>query len=62
MLGAMLPKTRSLKKYVIFPCCLLVFGALEEVVVYKSDLIANDYVRVAALMAFYAFGIALLAF
>lgn len=58
----MLPNTRSLKKYVIFPCCLLVFGALEEVVVYKSDLITNDYARVAAMMAFYAFGIALLAF
>jgi cytochrome c biogenesis protein CcdA len=58
----MLPKTRSIKKYVIFPCCLLVFGALEEVVVYKSDLITNDYLRVAALMVFYAFGISLLAF
>jgi hypothetical protein len=58
----MTPKTRSLKKYVIFPCCLLIFGALEEVVVYKSDLITNDYIRVATLMAFYAFGISFLAF
>ena len=58
----MVPKTRSLKKFIIFPCCLLVFGALEEVVVYKSDLISNDYIRVAAMMFFYAFGISLLAF
>ena len=58
----MLPKTRSIKKFVIFPCCLLLFGAVEEVVVYKSDLITNDYIRVASLMAFYAFGISLLAF
>ena len=54
--------TRSLKKYIIFPCCLLIFGAVEEVVIYKSDLIANEYLRVAAMMFFYAFGITLLAF
>lgn len=54
--------TGTLKKYVIFPCCVLVFGALEEVVVYKSDIISNDYLRVGAMMAFYAFGISLLAF
>lgn len=58
----MKPGTRSLKKYVIFPCCLLVFGVLEEIVVYLSAGIANDHLRVAAMMAFYAFGIALLAF
>ena len=56
------PGTRSLKKFIIFPCCLLIFGALEEVVDYKSAFIRNDYLRVGALMAFYAFGIALLAF
>ena len=56
------PGTRSLKKYVIFPCCILIFGAVEEVVIYKSDLITNDYIRVAAMMAFYAFGISILAF
>lgn len=58
----MLPRTRSLKKYVIFPCCLLLFGALEEVVAYKSEGIPSQHLRVAAMMAFYAFGIALLAF
>lgn len=58
----MKPGTRSLKKYIIFPCCLLIFGAVEEVVVYKSEVIANDHFRVAAMMAFYAFGIALIAF
>ena len=58
----MKPGTRSLKKYVIFPCCLLIFGAVEEVVVYKSSVIANDYLRVAGMMFFYAFGIALIAF
>ncbi|MGC9452122.1 MAG: hypothetical protein ACP5I4_11815 [Oceanipulchritudo sp.] len=56
------PGTRQLKKYVIFPCILLIFGAVEEVVVYKSDVIANEYLRVAAMMFFYAFGIALLAY
>ena len=30
--------------------------------VYKSELIASDYIRVAAMMAFYAFGISFLAF
>lgn len=58
----MKPGTRTLKKYVIFPCCLLIFGAVEEVVVYKSTVIANDHLRVAAMMFFYAFGIALIAF
>ena len=60
--GMKKPGTRSLKKYVIFPCCLLIFGAVEEVVTYKSYLITNDYIRVAAMMAFYAFGISILAF
>lgn len=54
--------TRSLKKYIIFPCCLLIFGAVEEVVVYKSEIIANPHLRVGAMMVFYAFGIALIAF
>lgn len=56
------PGTRSLKKYVIFPCCLLLFGAIEEVFVYKSAVISNLHLRVAALMAFYAFGISVVAF
>ena len=56
------PATRHLKKYIIFPCCLLIFGAIEEVVNYKSDVIANEYLRVAAMMFFYAFGISLLAY
>lgn len=56
------PGTRHLKKYVIFPCCLLIFGAIEEVVSYKSDAIVNEYLRVAAMMLFYAFGISLLAY
>lgn len=56
------PGTRTLKKYIIFPCCLLIFGTIEEVVEYKSDLLANPYLRVAAMMFFYAFGIALIAF
>jgi hypothetical protein len=55
-------KTRSLKKYVIFPCCVLVFGILEEIATYKSVLIPNAYVRVGALMAFFAFGIAVIAY
>lgn len=53
---------RSLKKYVIFPCCVLLFGAVEEVVTYKSDFITNDYLRVAAIMSFFAFGISVLAY
>lgn len=56
------PGTRSIKKYVIFPCCVLIFGAVEEVVIYKSYLITNDYIRVGAMMAFFAFGISILAF
>ena len=56
------PGTRTLKKYVIFPCCLLIFGAVEEIVEYKSALFTNPYLRVAAMMFFYAFGIALIAF
>ena len=56
------PGTRSLKKFVIFPCCLLLFGALEEVLVYKSAVIENTYIRVGTTMAFYAFGIMLIAF
>jgi len=58
----MYPGTRSLKKYVIFPCCLLVFGVMEEIVVYKSDAMTNDYLRVALIMVLFAFGISLLAF
>ena len=58
----MKPGTRTLKKYVIFPCCLLIFGTIEEVVEYKSALIANPWLRVGAMMFFYAFGIALIAF
>lgn len=54
--------TRSLKKYIIFPCCLLIFGALEELFVYKTEVIANPYLQVGALMIFFAFGIALLAY
>jgi hypothetical protein len=54
--------TRSLKKYVIFPCCLLIFGAIEEVADYKSVMIPNTYLRVAVMMSFYAFGISLLAY
>ena len=56
------PGTRTLKKYVIFPCCLLIFGTIEEVVEYKSSVVDNNTLRVAAMMFFYAFGIALIAF
>jgi len=56
------PSVRSFKRYVILPCLVLVFGALEEVVVYKAQLIHNLHLRVAAAMAFFAFGISLIAF
>jgi len=58
----MKPGTRSLKKYVIFPCVLLIFGTVQEVVDYKSTIIENAYLRVAALMVFYAFGISIVAY
>jgi len=58
----MKPGTRTLKKYVIFPCCLLLFGTIEEVVEYKSSIIDNPHLQVLAMMAFYAFGISLIAF
>lgn len=51
-----------MKRYVIFPCCLLIFGAVEEVLDYKSQVIENDYLRVGLVMLFYAFGISLLAY
>lgn len=55
-------KKRSLKKYVIFPCCILIFGVIEELATYKADLIPNDHVRVLALMTFFAFGISIIAY
>ena len=61
-LEGMKPGTRSLKKYIIFPCCLLIFGAVEEVMDYKSEVIQNAYLRVALVMLFYAFGISIIAY
>lgn len=58
----MRPGTRTLKKYIIFPCCVLLFGTIEEVAAYKSSIIANPHLQVLAIMAFYAFGISLIAF
>ena len=55
-------KKRSLKKYVIFPCCILIFGVLEELATYKATLIPNDYIRVFVLMSFFAFGISIIAY
>jgi len=58
----MKPGTYTLRKYIIFPCCLLLFGTIEEVAAYKSSVIANPHLQVLAMMAFYAFGISLIAF
>ncbi|NDV62931.1 hypothetical protein G0Q06_10750 [Puniceicoccales bacterium CK1056] len=55
-------KKRSLKKYVIFPCCILIFGVIEELATYMSELIPNDHVRVSSLMVFFAFGISIIAY
>lgn len=55
-------KTRSLKKYVIFPCCVLIFGVIEEIASYKAALIPDDFTRVGVLMLFFAFGISLIAY
>jgi hypothetical protein len=56
------PGTRSLKKYIIFPCCLLVFGAIEELAEYKSAAIGNQHLQVLGMMLFFTVGISILAF
>jgi hypothetical protein len=40
----------------------LIFGVIEELATYKSALIPNNFVRVAILMAFFAFGISIIAY
>lgn len=55
-------RTQTLRKWIIFPCCLLIFGLVEELLYYKLELIANRHVRVGVMMFLYVAGISLVAF
>lgn len=50
---------RNLRKYVILPVCLIVLNAVEEVLVYKTGVIGNDYLRTAVILALYLGGFGL---
>lgn len=53
---------RNIHKYFVLPVCLLLLNAVEEVLIYKSDFIVNDYVRTAYILAIFIIGIACISF
>jgi len=53
---------KNIKKYFVLPVCLLLLNAIEEVLVYKSDFISNDYLRTAYILALFIIGIASISF
>jgi len=53
---------RKIKKYFILPTCLLVLNALEEIFVYKSEVIDNDYLRTGVVLLLFIIGTAAVSF
>ena len=53
---------RNINKFFVLPVCLLLLNAVEEVLVYKSDFITNDYLRTAYILSLFIVGIACISF
>lgn len=49
---------RNIKKYFVLPVCILVINIVEEILVYKSNFIADDYLRTAFILLLFIVGIA----
>lgn len=50
------------RNYYVLPCCLLLLNLCVELVSYKAKLIADDFVRTAAIMGMVLFGGAVVGF
>lgn len=55
-------KSKGFRHYLIFPITYLILELVEEFIYYKSELIADPWVRTAAVMVGLVCGISLLAF
>lgn len=58
----MVVKKRGFRKYIVLPTCLLMLNVIEEVLVYKTELIDNDYIRTGVLLSLFLFGFSMVSF
>ena len=49
-------KRKDIRKYIILPSCLLVLNVGYEVIIYKSQLIAQPYLRTTVILLLFLFG------
>jgi hypothetical protein len=57
-----LNNNKVVRNYFILPCCLLLLNLANNIVSYKSGVIANAYLRTAVVMLLVLFGSSLTAF
>jgi len=56
------PRYHRIRKWVILPCCLLVFGVVEELLYYKAEMVPDPYLRTALNMFLFVAGVSLIAY
>ncbi|MBI5690841.1 MAG: hypothetical protein HZC55_12195 [Verrucomicrobia bacterium] len=54
--------TRIVRTYYVLPCCLLLLNLCVELVSYKARMIADTYLRTAAIMGMALFGASVVSF
>jgi hypothetical protein len=55
-------KANVLRAYYVLPCCLLLLNLITNLISYKADMIADPFLRIAAIMLFVLFGGTLVAY
>ncbi len=55
-------KKYGFRKYVVLPTCLLLLNALEEVIIYKSEMVEDPYLRTAVILGLFIAGFSMVAF
>jgi bacteriorhodopsin len=54
--------SRTLERYYVLPCCLLLLNLCNEIIAYKARLIGDSLLRTLFIMGFVLFGASLVAF
>ena len=51
---------KNIKKYFVLPVCILILNIIEEIIVYKSRVIENEYLKTACILFFFIVGVAII--
>ena len=55
-------KKRNIRKYIILPSCLLILNAINEMIIYKLELISQPHLRTLVILLLFMFGFGLVGF